>query len=37
MVQFLIVALTIFVVIKALNRFTRLEGANLPKASEPAA
>ncbi len=30
-VQFLIVAFAIFIVIKWVNRFTRLEGANLPK------
>jgi large conductance mechanosensitive channel len=30
-VQFLIVAFAIFLVIKWVNRFTRLEGANLPK------
>jgi len=31
-VQFVIVAFAIFLVIKWVNRFTRLEGANLPKA-----
>ncbi len=30
-VQFLIVAFAIFIVIKQVNRFTRLEGDNLPK------
>lgn len=29
--EFLIIALTIFIVIKQINRFTRLSGDNLPK------
>ena len=32
-VQFLIVAFAIFIVIKWVNRFTKLEGANLPKSA----
>jgi large conductance mechanosensitive channel len=30
-IQFLIVAFTIFMVVKQVNRFTRLQGENLPK------
>ena len=33
MLQFVIVAFTIFIVIKWVNRFTKLEGENLPKSA----